>query len=792
MSGPTSPAAHAAVAELFDADFYLASNPDVAAAGVDPLGHFLASGWRELRKPRRDFDVWWYWATHLDPSDTSTNPFVHYALTGRSQELTGRPDPLRSGPGAGLPSERPIRRAILFAAFDADGVVDEATVHYVRELSRHGDVFYLADCFIAPAELARLDDVAVGAWASRHGAYDVGSYAMLARDLVGWERLEEYDEVLFVNDSCYLIRPLDDVFARMDADACDWWGLQATKGLASTYAADPLSHHAEPVALEPELLARFEDSPSYDFHVGSYFLAFRSPVIADPVFRRLIDSIGPQPSKLLVILKYEIGLTHLLLGRGHRLSTYVPELYPFHPLFTDWAFTLIERGFPLLKQYLLEHNHYDTPGLARWKERVLATVPEAPVELFEARLRRTAADDRLVRSFAVGRRKDGTVTAPRLLSAEQFHQRDADTRKDRRTWTFVVDPQTHRLSDSALAMLEAALRRPHQRAVVLTRSVPFDPAVYGGAARKVSTAPLHSPDGQQALLRAGTVLVSADPWKSTGLALDTTARTVVRLRDGHTVPDPATAPANPAHAQPDRRVTGFVTASDVDLLLALPAVWPAAYDDAWRTGLPAHDLLGCAEGDLPAPTRDQERLLRDELAGRRLILIAPDSDDTVRISAREADLLATLAAAADAVIGIRTRASDLDRPYARLFAGSAIDLSARRYPSRTAVLRAADVVLTDDWGLALDLLVAERACLLLGRRASEELAPSMAALLGGTPHLDLDPDGGTLVAALSNTTLPADASTARLRRVLSTSCGSTDGSATARTLAMLDRQVAAR
>ena len=33
---------------------------------------------------------------------------------------------------------------------------------------------------------------------------------------------------MLANDSCFLLRPLDETFAEMDARACDWWGLQAT------------------------------------------------------------------------------------------------------------------------------------------------------------------------------------------------------------------------------------------------------------------------------------------------------------------------------------------------------------------------------------------------------------------------------------------------------------------------------------------------------------------------------------------------------------------------------------
>ena len=84
---------------------------------------------------------------------------------------------------------------------------------YLRELSRFADVFYLADCNLSRAELAKLDEITSAAWARRHGTYDFGSWSILARDLVGWDRLEPYDEVLLANDSCYLLQPLDDVFA---------------------------------------------------------------------------------------------------------------------------------------------------------------------------------------------------------------------------------------------------------------------------------------------------------------------------------------------------------------------------------------------------------------------------------------------------------------------------------------------------------------------------------------------------------------------------------------------------
>jgi hypothetical protein len=77
-------------AQEFDAGFYVASNPDVARTGVDPLDHFLASGWREGRDPNAAFSVKDYLESYPDIAAADINPFVHYLSAGRAEGRTGR------------------------------------------------------------------------------------------------------------------------------------------------------------------------------------------------------------------------------------------------------------------------------------------------------------------------------------------------------------------------------------------------------------------------------------------------------------------------------------------------------------------------------------------------------------------------------------------------------------------------------------------------------------------------------------------------------------------------------
>ena len=76
----------------FDGAFYLDENPDVARAGIDPVEHFAAEGWREGRNPSADFDVSYYLSTYPDVRDAGINPLWHYIVSGKDEgRLTRRP-----------------------------------------------------------------------------------------------------------------------------------------------------------------------------------------------------------------------------------------------------------------------------------------------------------------------------------------------------------------------------------------------------------------------------------------------------------------------------------------------------------------------------------------------------------------------------------------------------------------------------------------------------------------------------------------------------------------------------
>jgi len=80
---------------LFDAKWYLSRYKDVAAAGVNPLIHYLKSGAHEGRDPNPDFDSDWYLERYPDVAAAGVNPLAHYAKWGRSEGRATKPYPYK-------------------------------------------------------------------------------------------------------------------------------------------------------------------------------------------------------------------------------------------------------------------------------------------------------------------------------------------------------------------------------------------------------------------------------------------------------------------------------------------------------------------------------------------------------------------------------------------------------------------------------------------------------------------------------------------------------------------------
>jgi hypothetical protein len=769
LPGPDGAAGRAAVQEadalacaravlarsgLFDAEGYAKANRQRIVRGEDPLRHYCRDGWRNLCAPSLDFDLWWYWVEHLDPTAEAVDPLLHYALEGRRAGLSPVPPP--APPRPAVVPEEPPRRVCLFAGYDRDGLVDPYVVDYLREIGRFADVYYLADGVLAPGELDKVAAVTKGAWSIPHAAYDFGSFSILARDLVGWDLVDSYDELLLANDSCFLVRPLDEVFARMDARACDWWSLQATS----------MEHHESYVTDDsPIPLAEAKESfigprrwTDVDYlHLSSYFLAFRAPVHQDPGFRWRIDTVSGQRDKHMVVHKYEVGLSRYLMDSGFDFDTWVDGLYAFHPLYSRHVFELLGKGFPLVKRNFLAENPRHVVGLEDWPERVRELVPDAPVELMAANIARVSPADRHATAYDVVVSRAGTpVPGSRPLSAYKVRTLDRETASHGHWWGFPVSAGGHRMDPGVRSVFEAVRDDPSIHKVVLTRSRALELP-----GENVTHLPITSPDGQRALVRCGRIFVDDEPDVVLPVALAPRHHDFVHVGMGLPfLPHSSVTRTESSWA----KVRALVVSSQAEALVRAAGEADLALDRMWLTGLPRHDFLLRDAAALPHDVVAEEERLRARLDGRPLLAwwfrggwgSDPDVLAPVRDWCRENDV----------VIGVRDARPDTRTSLARAFStlgADWVDLSDRALVHASVAHRVASAVVTDGHPVAFDaVLLGRQVVHLVPDRTDQDERVAVAQW----PH-ELQPDlvvrttPADLVGALDCVTAPGTASVAR-------------------------------
>ena len=108
---------------LVDVDWYRATYPDVAAAGLDPVDHYLSSGAAEGRDPNAFFDSAWYLEANADVREAGLNPLVHYWTRGAAEGRSTGPGfdtayYIAQNPEVGAESINPLVHYLVHGRFE--------------------------------------------------------------------------------------------------------------------------------------------------------------------------------------------------------------------------------------------------------------------------------------------------------------------------------------------------------------------------------------------------------------------------------------------------------------------------------------------------------------------------------------------------------------------------------------------------------------------------------------------------------------------------------------------------
>lgn len=181
------------------------------------------------------------------------------------------------------------RTLAVFAHFDPGGAVAPHVERYVAALGAAVDRLVVVST-------AELDDAGRAALRA-HGelverenvGYDFYSWKTGLDHVGDWDGFER---VLICNDSVVgPMRPLAEILGPRAPGHADFWGMTS-------------SHEISP-------------------HVQSWFVVFEQPVIASGLLHGFWRAMTPVSDRYVVIRRYEVGLSRLLLAGGLRMGSYL-------------------------------------------------------------------------------------------------------------------------------------------------------------------------------------------------------------------------------------------------------------------------------------------------------------------------------------------------------------------------------------------------------------------------------------------------------------------------------------
>lgn len=241
-----------------------------------------------------------------------------------------------------------MNRIAIFAHFDKQNIIDDYILFYINELKKVcSEIIFVSCCDLPQKELDKLDCRKI---AQKHNEYDFGSYKRGFLYAKEKNLLENCDEILFVNDSCYgPFKPLENIFLNMENNSCDFWGITKNK-----YAFKIVKNRTKDCFIP---------------HVQSYFFVLKQNVFNSEVFNNFITSVKEEEHKNLVIEKYEIGLTTTLESAGFKSDCAIKSFYKYNnPTVYKWRKLYEKTNFPFVKCSLLRLNNILHTTVDGWHE----------------------------------------------------------------------------------------------------------------------------------------------------------------------------------------------------------------------------------------------------------------------------------------------------------------------------------------------------------------------------------------------------------------------------------------
>lgn len=186
-----------------------------------------------------------------------------------------------------------IKRLAILIVYDSEGIADDYIFYLIDDLKKNvSHLVVVCNGEMQPDSLSRLEKSADEVFVRENKGYDAGALKVAFENLIGWNNVLEYDEVVMLNDTCYgPIYPLKEIFEEMEKRDCDYWGI--TRSL------------------------------QFGEHIQSYFWTVKSNIIKSGALKQFWAEQKISEIHSITVTQYEMRIIPFFNALGYRGDTYV-------------------------------------------------------------------------------------------------------------------------------------------------------------------------------------------------------------------------------------------------------------------------------------------------------------------------------------------------------------------------------------------------------------------------------------------------------------------------------------
>ncbi|MCL2603250.1 MAG: rhamnan synthesis F family protein [Defluviitaleaceae bacterium] len=205
--------------------------------------------------------------------------------------------------------------------------MDDYVPYYLNELVQNAShLVIVCNGFLSDEGRQKMSAFTEDLFVRPNIGFDAGAVKDVLFNFIGWDKLNEFDELLIANDTVLgPFRPLKEIFSKMHDKPVDFWGIS--------------------------WCARFYDDIDKGY-VQSYFINIKERLLHSPVFKSFWHYLHPNAMSYgEIVSAYEMSFTQNFVSQGFMCAVYTDGMINDQNIIFSSPYDAIKRyNFPFIKR----------------------------------------------------------------------------------------------------------------------------------------------------------------------------------------------------------------------------------------------------------------------------------------------------------------------------------------------------------------------------------------------------------------------------------------------------------